>query len=64
MKVKSVNPGVVFQRDGQWFYTVVFDRVTHAFTSSVNTASGAKQEMREKVYFLRKKHGLLFSPIR
>lgn len=55
-KVRSINPGTVYQAGRQWKYTVRYDG--HAFASYevYDTANAAKQAMREEVARLRKKH--------
>ena len=58
MKVRSVDPGHVFNKGDSWWYTIRINGVDRHSDQSFTSAAIAKQKMREKVSHMRKRHGL------
>lgn len=60
-KVRSVAPGGVFTGNSGlgWSYYLLVDGVPHSAKEEWKSPTSAKQAMRENVFRLRKKHGLL-----
>lgn len=59
MKVRAVGPGTVYSEPDGWTYTYKLNNIRTVHTTErFDSASAAKQAMREKVAHERKRHGL------
>lgn len=58
MKVKSINPGTVFNKSDGWHFQVVINGIPTDVRAKCPSAQAAKQMMRERIARLRKHHGL------
>lgn len=60
-KIKSVGVGSPYNKGNQWAYTIYIDGELYKIENDLaDSASAAKQKMREKVELMRRQNGITF----